>query len=105
MPGMNTSTKIRPAAHSSTTPRLFRLPTVLDSRGIKHSQHWEDIQAELFTKPVKVGRVALWPENEVAALNAARIAGKSDDQIRQLVRALHAARATALDAVMAATGV
>jgi prophage regulatory protein len=33
-----------------------------------------------------------WPANEVAALNAARIAGKSDDEIRQLVRKLEAAR-------------
>lgn len=100
MPGMNTSSTIRQGRTASTTPRLLRLPAVLDARGVEHSQHYVDIKAELFTKPVKVGRVALWPENEVAALNAARIAGKSNDQLRQLVQALHAARATALDAVM-----
>lgn len=105
MPGMNTSTTLHHRAHRSTTPRLLRLPAVLDARGVERSQHYVDIKAELFTKPVKVGHVALWPESEVAALNAARIAGKSHDQIRQLVHSLHAARATALDAVMAAAGV
>ena len=33
-----------------------------------------------------------WPAHEVAALNAARIAGKSDDEIRILVQQLESAR-------------
>ena len=33
-----------------------------------------------------------WPANEVEALNAARIAGKADDDIRALVLKLEAAR-------------
>lgn len=33
-----------------------------------------------------------WPAHEVAALNAARIAGKSDDEIRILVQELESAR-------------
>ena len=36
-----------------------------------------------------------WPESEIAAINAARIRGESDDAIRALVSEIHAARATA----------
>jgi prophage regulatory protein len=37
-----------------------------------------------------------WPASEVAALNAARIAGKTDDDIRVLVQTLQAGRKAAL---------
>lgn len=47
----------------------------------------------LFTRPVSLGARAVgWPAREVAAINAARIAGKSDDAIRELVKRLHLAR-------------
>ena len=73
--------------------RLMRLPIVLDHRGVEKSQHYADIQNGLFTKPVKIGpRASAWPEDEVAALNAARIAGWTDDEIRALVLKLEAAR-------------
>jgi hypothetical protein len=50
----------------------------------------------LWTKQVKLGpRAVGWPAHEVAALNAARIAGKTDDEIRALVVKLHAARKNA----------
>jgi prophage regulatory protein len=39
-------------------------------------------------------RAVGWPANEVAALNAARISGKSDSEIRDLVVKLEAARKT-----------
>lgn len=51
------------------------------------------IEQGLFTKPVKLGARAVgWPAREVSAINGARIAGKSDDQIRTLVAELEAAR-------------
>jgi prophage regulatory protein len=47
----------------------------------------------LWTKPVSLGaRAVAWPAGDVAALNAARIAGKTDMQIRALVQKLEAAR-------------
>lgn len=74
-------------------PILLRLAIVLESRGVRKSQHYEDIQKGTYTPPVKIGsRASAWPAHEVAKLNAARIAGKSDDQIRQLVIELVAAR-------------
>ncbi|MBK7000964.1 MAG: AlpA family phage regulatory protein [Rhodoferax sp.] len=52
------------------------------------------IRAGLFTKPVNIGpRSVGWPDYEVEAINKARIAGQSDEQIRELVKRLHAKRA------------
>jgi len=75
---------------------ILRLPTVLRERGRSRSSHYLDIQNKLYTKPVLIGlRSVGWPSNEVAALNAARIAGKSDDEIRALVAKLETARKAA----------
>lgn len=68
------------------TFKLLRLNDVLSLRGIGKSQHYEDIQDGLFTPPVKIGsRASAWPEHEVATINAARIAGKTEVQIRKIV--------------------
>lgn len=78
------------------TRTILRLPAVLRERGRSRSAHYLDIQEGLFTHPVSIGARAVgWPSDEVAALNAARIAGKTDAQIRALVVALEAARKTA----------
>ncbi|MGR8932627.1 MAG: helix-turn-helix transcriptional regulator [Gammaproteobacteria bacterium] len=68
---------------------ILRLPAVLRQRGRSRSAHYLDIQNRLFTKPVSIGARAVgWPENEVIALNTARIAGSSDEEIRALVKKL-----------------
>ena len=78
------------------TYTILRLPAVLKERGRSRSAHYLDIQNGLFTKPVAIGARAVgWPDAEVATLNAARIAGKSDDKIRDLVIQLEAARKAA----------
>lgn len=47
----------------------------------------------LFVRPVRIGKRAVaYPSPEIAAINAARIAGKSDAEIKDLVAKLHAAR-------------
>jgi prophage regulatory protein len=59
------------------------------------------ITAGLWTDPVKIGvRSVGWPSEEVEAITNARIAGASEDQIRQLVEKLHAARADLLAELM-----
>lgn len=72
---------------------LLRRPVVEQATGHSRSTIYRDIQRGLFTKPVEIGgtRVA-WPANEVEAINKARIAGKSDDEIKALVIELEAAR-------------
>lgn len=78
------------------TNTILRLPAVLRERGRSRSAHYMDIQQGLFTPPVPIGARAVgWPADELAALNAARIAGKSDNEIRALVVKLEAARKVA----------
>lgn len=74
---------------------ILRLPEVLRERGRSRSAHYLDIQQGLFTHPVSIGsRSVGWPADEVAALNAARIAGRTELEIRELVEQLEAARKT-----------
>lgn len=68
--------------------RLDRLPTVLEQRGDSRSQLYLDIQEGTWTSPAHLGRASVWPRHETQALLRARIAGASDDQLRQLVRDL-----------------
>ena len=75
---------------------ILRLPAVLKRRGRSRSSHYADIKNGLFVKPVQIGTRAVGtPEDEVDALNAARIAGKSDEDIRALVVKLETARKNA----------
>ncbi len=75
---------------------ILRLPSVLRERGRSRSAHYLDIQQGLYTRQIRVGiRSVGWPESEVSALNSARIAGKTDEEIRALVVKLEAARKTA----------
>lgn len=72
---------------------IIRLPKVLQKRGRSRSSHYGDIDEGLCTRGVPIGARAVgWPEHEIDAINAARIAGKSDDEIRLLVKELEAAR-------------
>jgi len=74
---------------------ILRLPIVLKERARSRSAHYLDIQEGLFTKPISIGARAVgWPSNEVEAINDARIAGYTDDEIRELVTRLEAERKT-----------
>ncbi len=75
------------------TRTILRLPKVMAFSGLSRSTVYLQISQGVFTHPVSLGARAVgWPELEVAALNAARIAGKSEDEIRELVVKLEAAR-------------
>ncbi len=72
---------------------IYRLPAVKSESGYSRSTVYLRIAQGLWTKPVSLGARAVgWPANEIAALNAARIAGKTDEEIRALVTRLEAAR-------------
>ena len=76
---------------------IFRRPRVEDTSGYSRSTLYLRISQGLWTRPVSLGpRAVGWPAGEVAAINAARIAGRTDDEIRQLVVRLHLARGTAV---------
>lgn len=72
---------------------LLRLPAVKAQSGYSRSTIYLRMSQGLWTKPVSLGaRAVAWPAGDVAALNAARIAGKTDEQIRALVLKLESAR-------------
>ena len=73
---------------------IFRMPAVKAETGHRsHASIYNAIKAGLFTKPVQIGQRSVgWPSDEVQAINAARIAGQTDEQIRRLVDRLHAKR-------------
>ena len=82
---------------------LLRLPAVKAQSGYSRSTIYLRISHGLWTKPVSLGaRAVAWPAGDVAALNAARIAGKSDDQIRTLVLKLEAGRLSVVGGAVAA---
>jgi prophage regulatory protein len=75
---------------------ILRIPTVKSESGLSRSTIYLRIAQGLWTKPVSLGARAVgWPSDEVAAINAARIAGKSDEEVRALVTKLEAARKAA----------
>ena len=75
------------------TINFLRLPAVLKKRGRSKSAHYLDIHNGLCTKPVSTGaRSVAWPEHEIEAINAARMAGASELEIRFLVNKLESKR-------------
>ena len=57
--------------------------------GCAHSTTYADVKAGLLPPPVKLGRRSSgWIAREVAAVQQARIAGKTEDEIRELVSQL-----------------
>ena len=74
-------------------PAILRRASVELQSGYPRSTLYLRISQGLWTHPVKIGpRAVGWPLHEVNALNSARIAGKSDEDIRALVTRLEAAR-------------
>jgi prophage regulatory protein len=77
------------------TTSILRLPQVKSHSGLARSTVYLRVSQGLFTKPIQLGgRSVGWPANEVDALNAARIAGKTDDEIRSLVARLESQRSS-----------
>lgn len=82
---------------------LLRLPAVKARSGLSRSTVYLRISQGLWTHPVNLGgRAVAWPAGEVEALNAARIAGHTDEQVRGLVRRFEAARSKAAGGIGAA---
>lgn len=75
---------------------ILRIPAVKSESGLSRSTIYLRVSQGLWTKPVSLGARAVgWPSDEVEAINTARIAGDTDDEIRVLVKELEAARKVA----------
>jgi prophage regulatory protein len=78
---------------ANMTYTILRLPAILTSTGLSRSTIYLRIAQGVYTKPVSLGgRAVGWPASEGAALNASRIAGKTNAEVRDLVVKLEAAR-------------
>jgi len=72
---------------------LLRLPALLKKWPRSKTTIYADIADGVFVPPVHLGlRCSAWPEHEVNAIIAARAAGATDDDVRQLVARLVAER-------------
>ena len=73
---------------------ILRLPEVKRRRGFRaDASDYNEVRDGLFTTGVAIGqRSKGWPDYEIDAINSARVAGKSDAEIRNLVKVLHAKR-------------
>jgi prophage regulatory protein len=74
--------------------KILRLPTVKAEMGHRSDASiYNAIRAGLFPVGVQIGQRARgWPDYEVKAINSARIAGKSEDEIRNIVKILYTKR-------------
>lgn len=73
---------------------ILRLPDVKRVLGHRaDASVYNAIRDGLFTTGVAIGQRAKgWPDYEAQAIAAARVAGKSNAQIREIVKSLHAKR-------------
>jgi prophage regulatory protein len=76
-----------------TSSTILRRKQVERETGYSRSTIYLRISQRLWPKPVSLGARAVgWPASEIQAMNAARIAGRSDDEIRELVGRLEQSR-------------
>lgn len=80
---------------------IWRIETCKAEAGYRsNASIYNLIRDGLWPKPVAIGpRSVGWPDSEVKALCAARIAGQSEDEIRSLVIRLHHKRTEMLAAI------
>lgn len=80
----------------NSTVTILRRKQVEADTGYSRSTIYLRITQGLFPRPVRLGlRAVGWPAREIAAMNQARVAGKSDVDLRELVAKLEAARTSA----------
>lgn len=76
--------------------RILRFPEVKSLSGLSRSTIYLRILEGLFPRPILLGpRMVGWRESEIAAVNAARVRGASDDELRAVVQKMEAARKSA----------
>jgi prophage regulatory protein len=81
---------------------IWRIQTCKGHSGYKSTATiYNYINAGLWTKPVRIGQRSVgWPSDEIEAITMARVAGATDEQLRELVTRLHAKRKGLLEGVL-----
>jgi prophage regulatory protein len=74
--------------------KIIRLPVVLSETGYRSpASIYNAIRDGTFPMQVRIGaRSVGWPDDEIAEINSARVAGVSEAQLRELVGMIHAKR-------------
>lgn len=71
---------------TNTTPKILRMKQIRAQFNIPPSTIYDHIEKGLFVRPIKFGeRISGWLESECVAIMSARIAGKSEADIKTLV--------------------
>jgi prophage regulatory protein len=69
--------------------RILRIKQIKAQTGLPTSTVYDHIAKGLWPRPIKLGeRISGWLESEVTAIMGARIAGKSNTEIKELVLSL-----------------
>lgn len=77
----------------NATVKFIKIRDVMKLRARGKTSTYHDIEEGTLTRPIYIaGKSIAWPEHEIAILNQARLAGKNDEAIKQIVTALHIAR-------------
>jgi len=77
-----------------TKQSFSRRQAVKNRLGKSTTALYQDMADGLFPRPIRIGlRAVAWLDHEIDAVIAARVAGKSQEQIKELVRRLVADRA------------
>jgi len=69
--------------------KLIKNPEVLALIAKSNTTLYSDIKLGLMTPPIQLGKNSVaGPEHEIHAINAARVSGKTDDELRLFVAEL-----------------
>ncbi len=87
---LNTETHVQALSRLA----ILRRPAVEAATGEGRSTLYARMAQGLFVRPIKLtgSRAVGWPADEVRVINAARIAGVSEEEMRNLVSRLMAGR-------------
>lgn len=77
----------------TTQINLIKLNKVLDMTCLTRSAFYSYINKGLIPKPIKIGeRSVAWVESEISEIIKARVAGKSNDELKGIVQQLETDR-------------
>ncbi len=76
-------------SNTNTTLKIMRIKQIKAQTGLPNSTLYDHMNKGLFCRPIKLSeRCRGWLESEVTAIMGARIAGKSEAEIKELVLSL-----------------
>ena len=87
------STKVLMDGKGRGMNSFLRFPKVMEVMAMSRSTVHLRVKQGLLTTPVRIGqRCTVWPAHEISAINSARLALKTNDEIRELVMQLQQQR-------------